>query len=144
MTATACTASPCLSRRTALTAGGAGLAIALAACGDGTQAPATGDPDAEPETLANIADIPVGGALVVSSAASGDLLLTQPTEGEIRAFSAVCTHQGCAVEPGEGDLSCPCHGSVFDLATGEVVQGPANEALPEVSIEVGEDGAVLG
>ncbi|WP_420111183.1 Rieske (2Fe-2S) protein [Pseudactinotalea sp.] len=144
MTATACTSRPCLSRRTALAAGGASLTLALAACGDGSEAPATGDPEAQPEELANIADIPVGGALVVSSAASGDLLLTQPSEGEIHAFSAVCTHQGCAVEPGEGELSCPCHGSAFDLATGDVLRGPANEALPEVSIEVDEAGAVVG
>lgn len=125
-----------------MVAGGAAAAVTLAACG-GT-APEAGDPDAQPIELANAADIPVGGALAVTSDVAGDLLLTQPTAGEIHAFSAVCTHQGCAVEPGEGDLSCPCHGSAFDLASGEVLRGPANDPLPEAEIEISDDGTVLG
>jgi len=48
--------------------------------------------------------------------------------GALYAFSDVCTHQGCPLA--EGDLSgteleCECHGSVFDVTTGEVLEGPA-------------------
>lgn len=147
MTATPCAPDrphTCLSRRALLAAGGAAAGVTLAACGDGTEAPTTGDPAAEPATLANVSDIPVGGAIAVSSASAGDILLTQPVEGEIHAFSSICTHAGCAVEPAEGELDCPCHGSRFDLQTGAVLGGPARDPLPTVSVEVAEDGSVIG
>lgn len=127
-----------------MVAGGTGAAALLTACNGGADAPATGDPAAEPSVLANIADIPVGGAITASSESAGDVLLTQPVEGEVHAFSMVCTHGGCAVAPGEGDLACPCHGSHFDLVTGEPTKGPARDPLPEIAIEIGDDGAVLG
>ena len=52
--------------------------------------------------------------------------------GELRAFDDTCTHQGCSLA--EGDLEdtiveCPCHGSQFDIVTGEVVEGPATEPI---------------
>jgi nitrite reductase/ring-hydroxylating ferredoxin subunit len=52
--------------------------------------------------------------------------------GELRAFDDTCTHQGCSLS--EGDLEdtiveCPCHGSQFDIVTGEVVEGPATEPI---------------
>jgi len=147
MTSSTCTAAAphhCLSRRAAMAAGGAAATAVLAACSGGTPPPSTGDPDAVPVTLGTIDDIPIGGAITASSEVAGDLLLTRPAEGEVHAFSAVCTHAGCAVEAGEGELNCPCHGSVFDLATGEPVRGPATDPLPEVTIEVGEDGSILG
>jgi cytochrome b6-f complex iron-sulfur subunit len=147
MTASRCASDhphSCLSRRAVLAAGGAVAGVTLAGCGDGGEAPTTGDPAAEATTLANVSDIPVGGAIAASSASAGDVLLTQPVEGQIHAFSAVCTHAGCAVEPAEGELDCPCHGSVFDLATGAVLGGPAQDPLPEVSIEVTADGSVVG
>jgi nitrite reductase/ring-hydroxylating ferredoxin subunit len=63
--------------------------------------------------------------------------------GELRAFDDVCTHQQCSLA--EGDLEdtivqCPCHGSQFDVVTGEVVEGPAAEPVDvfEVREEVGE------
>jgi nitrite reductase/ring-hydroxylating ferredoxin subunit len=52
--------------------------------------------------------------------------------GELRAFDDVCTHQHCSLA--EGDLEdtivqCPCHGSQFDVVTGEVVEGPATDPI---------------
>jgi len=158
-TQTACSHERCLSRRVVLHASGAGGVAFLAACSGG------GDPDAEPTTdapetsdgdattsdggggaspIATTADIPVGGAIAATTAAGEPILLTQPAEGEIHAFSSVCTHQGCTVEPGDGELACPCHGSVFDLATGEPVQGPAPEPLPEIQVEVADNGDITG
>jgi nitrite reductase/ring-hydroxylating ferredoxin subunit len=49
-------------------------------------------------------------------------------QGALYAFSDVCTHQGCPLAEGELDgteLECECHGSVFELKTGAVVEGPA-------------------
>ena len=61
-------------------------------------------------------------------------MVTQPTEGDFKAFSALCTHQGCVVSEIKGeDIDCTCHGSKFSIADGSVVDGPANEApgVPE-------------
>jgi nitrite reductase/ring-hydroxylating ferredoxin subunit len=63
--------------------------------------------------------------------------------GELRAFDDTCTHQGCSLA--EGDLEdtiveCPCHGSQFDIVTGEVLEGPATEPIDlfEAREEAGE------
>ncbi len=150
-------AHTCLTRRAVLAAGGATAgALILAACGpdDGGAPPATDngtsggtdgtDGGAGGGAIASLDDVPVGGAIAATTAAGEAILLTRPTENEIRAFSSVCTHQGCAVEPGSGELECPCHGSRFDLSTGEVLSGPASEPLPEVSVEVSADGEITG
>ena len=84
------------------------------------------------------ADIPVGGGKVFDKL---KVVVTQPTAGDFKAFSAVCTHQGCTVNGvSNGVITCPCHGSTFDVATGAVVQGPATQALPTKSVTVGADG----
>jgi Rieske Fe-S protein len=41
-----------------------------------------------------------------------------------------------------GAISCPCHGSRFDAATGAAVQGPATRPLGEVAVVV-RDGNVF-
>ncbi|MBD5788071.1 Rieske (2Fe-2S) protein [Cellulosimicrobium terreum] len=139
-------------RRAVLAGSGAGAALAvLAACGgdppsgtqDGTDSSdgASGGAVVEPgQELASTDDVPVGGALAVT-VEGAELLVTQPEEGTFAAFSAICTHQGCTVAPGDGELRCPCHASRFDLATGDVLGGPAPEPLHEVSVTV-DDGRV--
>jgi glycine/D-amino acid oxidase-like deaminating enzyme/nitrite reductase/ring-hydroxylating ferredoxin subunit len=66
-------------------------------------------------------------------------------EGELRAFSARCTHMGCAVRwsPQEKSWDCPCHGSRFDVQTGAVLNGPAHAPLTPVPLDEvpGADGA---
>lgn len=64
-------------------------------------------------------------------------MVTQPSAGTFLAFSAACTHQGCTVSGVEDDvISCPCHGSQFDINDGSVVQGPAREPLARREIAV--------
>lgn len=53
-------------------------------------------------------------------------------EGTLHAFDDLCTHQQCSLA--EGDLTeniveCPCHGSQFDVMTGQAVHGPATDPL---------------
>jgi Rieske Fe-S protein len=69
--------------------------------------------------------VPVGGAIL-----DGDVVVSQPTAGAYKAFSAVCTHQQCLVSRIEGTtLTCTCHGSQFSAKDGSVVTGPANRPL---------------
>jgi cytochrome b6-f complex iron-sulfur subunit len=70
-------------------------------------------------------------------------VLVHLDNGEFVAYSAVCTHQGCDVAYKDGNLACPCHGSVFDPADGAaVVAGPAQRPLPEIPVKV-EGGEVV-
>ncbi len=70
-------------------------------------------------------------------------VLVHLESGDFAAYSAVCTHQGCTVAYKNGQLACPCHGSVFDPANGaKVVTGPAPRPLPEIPVEV-EGGEVV-
>jgi Rieske Fe-S protein len=100
---------------------------------------APGAATAAAAALAQVADIPVGGGRVF---AAQKVVLTQPSAGVIKAYSAVCTHQGCTVEGvSGGTINCPCHGSAFKVADGSVAGGPAKRALPSVSVTV-VDGAI--
>jgi Rieske Fe-S protein len=117
--------------------GALGVAAVLAGCGGDDASGGSADtPDAGTE-LAATADVPVGGGLVLTDE---QIVLTQPTEGEFKAFSAVCTHQGTIVDGIQDDaIHCPNHGSLFSPEDGSVVQGPATKALPEVAIKVDGD-----
>ena len=81
--------------------------------------------------------MPVGGCFVNADA---KVVVTQPTEGDFKAFSAVCTHQGCLVESSsDGEIPCPCHLSHFSLEDGSPISGPASAPLAPVEITVDGD-----
>lgn len=86
------------------------------------------------------ADVPVGGGIVLADA---KLVVTQPSDGEFKCFTAVCTHKGCTVGSVEnGEIACPCHGSRFSATDGTVVNGPAESPLEERPVKV-EGGQVV-
>lgn len=92
--------------------------------------------------LAKTSDIPVGGGTVF---ADRKVVVTQPKAGEFKAFSAVCTHQGCLVNKvADGTIDCPCHGSKYAIADAAVVAGPAPRPLPAERITVSGDSITLG
>ncbi|AIJ17087.1 Rieske (2Fe-2S) protein [Streptomyces violaceoruber] len=146
-------------RRTVVAAAGAaGLTAVLAACsdsddgasGDGGTAP-SGSPSQEAggggsgggenagagAALAATADIPEGGGKVFPDQ---KVVVTQPAAGDFKAFSATCTHQGCAVKSvADGLINCPCHNSSFSITDGSVQGGPAPKPLPAVQITVSGD-----
>jgi nitrite reductase/ring-hydroxylating ferredoxin subunit len=56
------------------------------------------------------------------------------------AFGDTCTHRGCSLAEGDLDatiVTCPCHGSQFDVTTGEVLRGPAVEPVRSYPVRVG-------
>ncbi|WP_043628200.1 Rieske (2Fe-2S) protein [Nonomuraea candida] len=136
-------------------AGSAGLAAVLTACAsygspatEADMAPAeepAAEPSSEapkkkggkPKALADTADIPQGGGKVFEKQ---KIVVTQPAAGEFKAFSAICTHQGCTVASvSNKTINCPCHGSKFNIADGSVADGPASEPLEEKQITVDGD-----
>ena len=130
-----------ITRRHTLT-GAAALGVGvplLAACGGDDSGTATVTPSAG-ETLGPTSDVPVGGGKIY---ADQKVVVTQPTEGDFKAFSAVCTHQSCLVSKvADGTIDCTCHGSKFSDTDGSVVNGPASQPLSEVTISVDGDSIV--
>ena len=143
-----------VSRRTTLVAA-AGVPL-VAACGSddstGTDAPATSSSPSDPATsetpatseppapsapaadgLVAASEVPVGGGVVLGD---DGLVVTQPTAGRFRGFSATCTHQGCTVGSVSETIDCPCHGSRFSITDGSVANGPATSPLPERPVRV--------
>lgn len=65
-------------------------------------------------------------------------ILIRDSEGNLKAFSAVCTHAGCTVGYEGGVIVCPCHGGEYSAETGEVIAGPPPAPLaPKQVLETG-------
>ncbi len=148
-----------ITRRGALTGvAGVGLTLpVLAACGEEapqsatdptapssttTPAPSTGASSSAPPQPPEggpirTADVPVGAGAIFPD---DNVVITQPTKGDFRAFSSACTHQGCAVTGvTSGGISCPCHGSTFSIEDGSPLGGPANAPMAPREITVDGD-----
>jgi Rieske Fe-S protein len=136
-----------LSRRHAI-AGAAGIVLGVplvAACGNGSSndssgggggggAGAGGGSGSSGTDLGPTSDVAVGGGTIY---ADQNVVVTQPTQGDFKCFSAICTHQGCPVSSvSGGTINCTCHGSKFAIQDGSVVQGPATAPLPEKKVTV--------
>jgi Rieske Fe-S protein len=136
-----------------------GLASAITACGAGTSSstPAAGSAagttggavtaapassaaaggassSSATNALAATSKIPVGSGMIFPEP---QVVVTQPTAGEFKVFSAVCTHMGCIVNQiSNQTIDCPCHGSQYSITTGAVVAGPAPRPLPAKQFKV--------
>ena len=88
------------------------------------------------QAIARTSEVPPGSAVKFKDSGQ-PAVLVHLQSGDFVAYSAVCTHQRCTVAYRNGQLACPCHGSVFDAENGaEVVNGPAQLPLPEIPVEV--------
>ncbi|MCX4746270.1 Rieske (2Fe-2S) protein [Kitasatospora sp. NBC_01287] len=131
---------PTTTRRTLLCCGAAvlagGSALAVAGCGPSNSI-AKGDSKSSssgPVDLGPATAVPVGGGKVF---ADQRIVVTQPSAGQYKAFSARCTHAGCLVDQVKDNLiQCPCHGSRFNVADGSVADGPAPSPLPSYQVTV--------
>lgn len=132
---------------------GVGAATAsVAACGGGSSgsgggsgnqnAGGGGNSEGGSDAIARTSEVSPGSALEFQDGGE-DAVLVHLDNGDFVAYSAVCTHAGCSVAYKDGELACPCHGSVFDPANGaEVVTGPAQEPLRGIPVSV-EGGSVV-
>jgi 3-phenylpropionate/trans-cinnamate dioxygenase ferredoxin subunit len=85
-------------------------------------------------------EIPTGKMKAVEVA--GVSVLLANIAGEYYAIGNKCTHRGCKLSSGvfEGDtVKCPCHKSVFNVKTGEVLHGPASKPAPKYAVKVEEE-----
>ena len=98
---------------------------------------------AEWVTVGKADDIAEGDATAFD--VNGEQIAVSRVEGKLHAFSDICTHRQCNLSLGgeiEGTtIECECHGSVFDMGSGAVIQGPATE--PIATFGVAEDGGQL-
>lgn len=134
-----------VTRRSALLLGGAGTAAVFVGCSatGGTGTTSVTSENGAPVEVAKLSDIAVGGSLAITLDGA-PVLLSQPAEGEVMAFSAICPHQGCVASPAEGEFNCLCHNSSFDLRTGDVLGGPANRPLDRLTVTVDGDSVIVG
>ena len=71
--------------------------------------------------------------------ADGKEILVVNLGTTLTAIGNRCTHMGCRLSSGRKDgeiIRCPCHGSMFNVRTGEVVRGPAKKSEPTYSVIV--------
>ena len=119
-------------------AAGVGVPL-LAACGSGTSDGAggsggsgSGSGGTASGVVGKTSEVPVGSGKIF---AADKVVVTQPTQGDFKAFSAICTHQGCVVAEIKGeDIDCTCHGSTFSIKDGSVLKGPATKPLESLNV----------
>ncbi|NIP59304.1 MAG: Rieske (2Fe-2S) protein, partial [Gemmatimonadetes bacterium] len=110
---------------------------------------ATGLVQEAPTAVADLSRLPRGSAMQVNYGGQPLLLIRPEEEGsqegsvDVRAYSAICTHEGCVVgwNAERQTIRCPCHGGVFDVS-GNVVEGPPPAPLYPFAVEV-KDGKIF-
>ena len=93
--------------------------------------------------VASKEEVPAGKMKLVE--ANGTPVLLANIAGEYYAIGNKCTHRGCKLSSGALDgeiVKCPCHGSKFNVKTGEVVHGPAAKPEHKYTVKV-EEGQIL-
>ena len=126
-------------RTTALGVAAAGVGVTAAACSSsnstaqGSTAQTAAATGGGSSTVAS-SKVPVDGGYIDTTA---NIVVTQPSAGEYKAFTAICTHQGCTVSSVKDNvIQCPCHGSQFSAKDGSVVAGPATSPLASKTVSV--------
>jgi len=70
---------------------------------------------------------------MISVEAGGKEIVLVNLESSFYAIGNRCTHMSCLLSDGTlkgASVTCPCHGSIFDVTTGTVVKGPARKPEP--------------
>lgn len=114
---------------------GGGAGSAQASSGSGAATGGSSGLPAGAVKLGSGSQVPRGKAATYSDPSDGssDILIREKS-GELKAFSAVCTHAGCTVGYDGKQIYCPCHGGVFNPQTGAVEGGPPPTGLAPKSV----------
>ncbi|MFL4472636.1 ubiquinol-cytochrome c reductase iron-sulfur subunit [Paeniglutamicibacter sp. MACA_103] len=117
----------------------AGAAVTLVSCGSGGKAEDLPEATGAAKDAIDVSRLPVQGTASVTVDGRG-YLLYRPDEATVLAYTSVCTHQGCKVGTGSGEIfECPCHGSRFSKTDGSVAQGPAKKSLTRFAAAIEGD-----
>jgi nitrite reductase/ring-hydroxylating ferredoxin subunit len=85
----------------------------------------------------------LGEGQMTGGTVTGEEVLVANVGGQYRAVGATCTHAGCSLaddgELEDGTVMCGCHGSIFDLESGEAIGPPADEPVPVYQVRVEGD-----
>ena len=103
--------------------------------------PVSGEPATASVVAARAAALKPNSAAIFKFGNKPGIVL-RTAEGDVRAFSAVCTHLDCTVQfkSDTSQLWCACHNGTYDLA-GNVVSGPPPRGLERFVVNVrGEPG----
>lgn len=87
--------------------------------------------------LPNADQLPKGTALMFKFGMRPALLIHHTDDSWV-ALTAVCTHMGCTVayDPARGQITCHCHGGVYNAHTGENISGPPPRPLTRYNLKV--------
>lgn len=89
--------------------------------------------------IAQTNEIPVRGSKIFQYPTDvAPCILVRTTGTDYVAYSRLCTHNSCPVfwHPEDNALACPCHGGLFSITNGAVLQGPPPRPLPRVLLEI--------
>lgn len=132
-TAEADSSARVFSRRATLITGAVASGALLASCAEGDSNVTAPEGTVE---VGSASAVGVGKAARLTHG-STTVIVSQPSSGEYKAFSTVCTHQGCQVQVQDSNrIVCPCHGSEFAVSDGSVVHGPAESPLASYPVQV--------
>ncbi len=104
--------------------------------------PASGEPATNSVVAARLAELRPGSGLIFKFGSKPGILV-RTADGEVRAFTAVCTHLDCTVQykADTSQIWCACHNGIYDLG-GNVVSGPPPRPLEQFTARVrGEPGS---
>ena len=102
-------------------------------------------PEAAPQSVVagKAAEIPVNTGKIVAFGTTPVIVL-RTSGGELRAFSATCTHLSCTVQyrPDIERIWCACHNGHYDL-TGRNVEGPPPRPLDRFDVALKGDEVLI-
>jgi Rieske Fe-S protein len=97
--------------------------------------PSPGESPAGRELVA-VSAVPRGRAVRFTDNDGGPAWLVRESNGDFRAFSAICTHAGCTVGIAGNQFVCPCHSGHYSVQTGAVLSGPPPSPLSPLRVQV--------
>ena len=103
----------------------------------------TTEPATKGQLLGSASQVPKNEAASFTIPSNGDPgIVIHTVTGAFVAYDAVCPHTGCTVGYANTAevIVCPCHGSQFQVSTGDVIVGPAPHGLKKLKIVEGANG----